>query len=242
MESRMHSPIPYMATTTVQLNPRPIAIECYEGQVQELTEAITQHSARLRRIALRHLGNLDDADDAVQDAILSALKHIEQFRGQAMMSTWLTAIVVNSARMKLRQRLASVPFFFSENNGEENLLEELVSDTRPTAEEVCFQREFGEIVDRATSRLPLALRTTFQLRNVDGLSIREIAEILGVPIGTVKARLARARVRLRRVMRGSTRRRRRGSNPVELSTNIVAPDTFAPANCGQLSLPGTTGT
>ena len=224
MESRMHSPIPHMATTTVQPSPRPIASECYYRHVQELTEAITQHSARLRRIALRHLGNLDDADDAVQDAIVSALKHIDQFRGQARISTWLTAIVVNSARMKLRRRLAPVHLLSSENDGEQSLLEEMFSDTRPTAEEVCFGREFGEIVARATSRLSPALRTTFQLRNVDGLSIRETAEILGVPIGTVKARLARARLRLRQVMSVANRRRcDRGCGRMQVPQNTVTP-------------------
>src|ERR1700758_1463540 len=97
-----------MAATALQLDPEPIAVECYQGKVQELTDVITHHSARFRRIAQGHLSNVADAEDAVQDALLSALTHVHQFRGQAKMSTWLTTIVFNSARMKLRQRLTWV--------------------------------------------------------------------------------------------------------------------------------------
>ncbi len=96
-----------MATTTLQLNPEPIPISRCQGKAQKLADLITSHSPRFRRIALAHLGNPADAEDAVQDALLSALTHLDQFRGQAKMSTWLTTIVINSARMKLRRRSTS---------------------------------------------------------------------------------------------------------------------------------------
>ena len=89
-----------MATTALQADPEIVPIGCYRTKVQELTDLITYHSPRFRRIALAHLGDATDAEDAVQDALLSALTHVDQFRGQAKMSTWLTAIVINSARMK----------------------------------------------------------------------------------------------------------------------------------------------
>jgi RNA polymerase sigma-70 factor (ECF subfamily) len=194
------------AATALQLN----SAECYQSKVQELTDAITRHSLRFRRIALRHLSNIADAEDAVQDALLSALTHVHQFRGQAKMSTWLTTIVVNSARMKLRQRLAPVQLALDENDGQHDLLEDVVSDTRPSPEEAYRKLEIAETLAHATSRLSPPLRITFQLRDVDGLSIRETADLLGVPTGTVKARLARARVRLREAMEKSIRRKRDG--------------------------------
>jgi RNA polymerase sigma-70 factor (ECF subfamily) len=190
-----------MAATALQLNPEPVAVERYQTKVQELTDLITRHSLRFRRIALRHLSNVADAEDAVQDALLSALTHMHQFRGQAKMSTWLTTIIINSARMKLRQRLASGRRALDENDGLQELLEDIISDTRPGPEEAYRKREIAETLAYATSRLSPTLRTTFQLRDVDGLSIRETADLLGVSTGTVKARLARARVRLRQVMR-----------------------------------------
>jgi RNA polymerase sigma-70 factor (ECF subfamily) len=194
-----------MAATSLQLNPEPIAVKCCQCNVQELTDVINQHSARFRRIALGHLSNVADAEDAVQDALLSALTHVHQFRGQAKMSTWLTTIVINSARMKLRRRITSVQLGVSD--GQQDLLEEIVSDTRPGPEEAYCEREVAERLARATSRLSPTLRTTFHLRDVDGSSIRETADLLGVPTGTVKARLARARVRLREEMRKSIRRK-----------------------------------
>jgi RNA polymerase sigma-70 factor (ECF subfamily) len=193
-----------MSATALQLNPEPIAVECYQSKVQELTDAIAHHSARFRRIALGHLSNVADAEDAVQDALLSALTHVHQFRGQAKMSTWLTTIVINSARMKLRRRLTSVQLPLDETAEPQELpLENTVSDTWPGPEEAYREREIAETLAHATSRLSPTLRTTFELREIDGLSIRETADLLGVPTGTVKARLARARVRLKEVIKKS---------------------------------------
>ncbi len=96
--------------------------------------------------------------------------------------------------------------FAEETDGHQDLaLENTVSDTRPGPEEAYRKREIAETLAQATSRLSPALRTTFQMRDVDGLSIRETADLLGVPTGTVKARLARARVRLREAIGKSIR-------------------------------------
>src|SRR5258708_36353669 len=132
IQTRRLPGVPSMAATSLQLNPEPIAVKCCQCNVQELTDVINQHSARFRRIALGHLSNVADAEDAVQDALLSALTHVHQFRGQAKMSTWLTTIVINSARMKLRRRITSVQLGVSD--GQQDLLEEIVSDTRPGPE------------------------------------------------------------------------------------------------------------
>src|SRR6266403_1319987 len=220
IQTRRLPGVPSMAATSLQLNPEPIAVKCYQSNVQELTDVIKQHSARFRRIALGHLSNVADAEDAVQDALLSALTHVHQFRGQAKMSTWLTTIVINSARMKLRRRLTSVQLALDETDGQQDLsLENTVSDTRPGPEETYRKREIAETLAQATSRLSPTLRTTFQMRDVDGLSIRETADLLGVPTGTVKARLARARVRLREVMGDSIRRKREGATVVPAFAN-----------------------
>jgi RNA polymerase sigma-70 factor (ECF subfamily) len=191
-----------MATTVLGINPDAVPLEGYRCKLQELSDVITRHSTRFRRIALRRLGNVADADDAVQDALLSALAHVDQFQGRAKMSTWLTTIVINSARMKLRRRLPQVQVGLDEAGEKQNLgLADLVADTRPGPEDAYRQRETAERLTRATSRLSPTLRTTFHLRHFDGLSIRETADLLGVPEGTVKARLARARVRLKEMIR-----------------------------------------
>src|SRR5215472_12633853 len=195
-----------MPATASQLNQEPTANECYQRKVQALADIVTRHWPRLHRIAANRLSNVADAEDAVQDALLSALRHVQQFRGQAKMSTWLTTIVINSARMKLRKRVVPVQVALDEMDGRQDLmLENVVPDTRPGPEEAYRKREIAEMLAHATSLLSPTLRTTFHLRDVRGLNIRETAHLLGVPTGTIKARLARARKRLRELMRESVR-------------------------------------
>jgi RNA polymerase sigma-70 factor (ECF subfamily) len=210
MEPDLHSTgeqgVPSMATTAIEMNAAAVAVECYQRRVQELADVITDHSLRFRRIALGHLGNAADAEDAVQDALLSAWTHVDQFKGRAKMSTWLTTIVINSARMKLRRRSPQVQVALDEPCSEQNLSPaDMVSDTRPDPEEVYCKRQIAQTLAHATLGLSPTLRTTFRLRDVDGLSIRETAQLLGVPTGTVKARLARARMRLRQVIQKNFR-------------------------------------
>jgi RNA polymerase sigma-70 factor, ECF subfamily len=195
-------------TTALEINPAPLPVECYRKKVQELTNLIVHHSPRYHRIALCHLGNAADAEDALQDALLLALTHVEQFRGESKMSTWLTTIVINSSRMRLRQRSSPVRFILDESAGQRgSSLADMVADTRPGPEDTYRMQKIAETLAHAISRLSPTLRTTFQLREVDGLSIREAAHVMRVPPGTVKARLARARTRLREEMRKSFRSR-----------------------------------
>jgi RNA polymerase sigma-70 factor (ECF subfamily) len=122
------------------------------------------------------------------------------------MTTWLTAIVINAARMTLRRRSPRAQTSLAETHGERSvLLAEMLPDHQPNPEEVCCRRELAEKLADATTQLSPTLRTTFQLRNLDGLSIRETAHLLGVPSSIVKARLARARVTLKEIMSKSLR-------------------------------------
>jgi RNA polymerase sigma factor (sigma-70 family) len=172
LQSTGEQGIPSMATTVIEINPEAGAVECYQRRVQELADVITSHSLRFRRIALGHLGNAADAEDAVQDALLSAWTHVDQFKGRAKMSTWLTTIVINSARMKLRRRSPQVQIALDEPCSEQNLSPaDMVSDTRPDPEEVYRKRQIAETLAHATLRLSPTLRTTFRLRDVDGLSM-----------------------------------------------------------------------
>jgi len=159
--------------------------------------------------AYRLLGNTADAEDAVQDALLAAFTHLDQFRGQSQMSTWLTAIVHNSARMQLRRRLRHVHVSLDEPIGEdqEHTISQRLADRWPSPEDECRDAELGRRLNRFQTRLTPTLRKAFQLRDIDGLSIRETARILRVPHGTVKAQSARARKKLTQLMRRALRPR-----------------------------------
>jgi RNA polymerase sigma-70 factor (ECF subfamily) len=166
-------------------------------------DALLHYRPVFYRSAFRYLGNVADAEDAVQDALLSAYKHIGQFRGQARISTWLSAIVINSALMQLRRRSRQPQVSLDEQNPEQesHALCDRLPDRGPTPEEACRGAELAEHIHRLVRQLSPTLRRTFQLRELDGLTIRETANVLGVAEGTVKAQLARARTRLRLLMR-----------------------------------------
>jgi RNA polymerase sigma-70 factor (ECF subfamily) len=172
---------------------------------EEFTAVIGRSRPSLYRIALNRLGNEADAEDAVQDAFLSAYVHLHQFKGQAKMSTWLTSIVINSTRMKIRRRPRQLHVSLDrQDRSPENLpYSELLPDRRPTPEEVYQDGEFEQRMAKLVTRLSAPLRTAFQMRQVDGLTTREAAKALGVPVGTVKTQLARARMQLKNLLHKS---------------------------------------
>jgi RNA polymerase sigma-70 factor (ECF subfamily) len=171
--------------------------------VRELQRVLSLYLPSFYRCALRVLGNRDDAEDAVQEALLAAHKHLHQFRGQSQMSTWLTTIVCNCARMQLRKRPRQVHMPLEEQLGGETgyFIFEEVADARPSPEDECRNSELTALLRQCVAQLSPKLRRTFQLRVVDGLSTLETAQVLGVPLGTVKAQMARARAGIARHMR-----------------------------------------
>src|ERR1700690_3201153 len=161
-------------------------------------EKIVQHGLpQFRRVAMRWLRNPEDAEDAVQDAMLSAYRHIAAFDGRARVSTWLMAIVINAVRMQLRRR-PRCHFVSLDHAPEEGrwTISEVLADPRPTPEQTVVHSELRDLAARLTCSLPDAQRAAIRLRQQDELSIREAAETLGVPEGTLKAQLARGRAKL----------------------------------------------
>jgi RNA polymerase sigma-70 factor, ECF subfamily len=169
---------------------------------REMQDVLSRCLPSFYRKAYRHLGNVADAEDAVQDALLAAYKHLDQFRGQSQMSTWLTTIVINCARMHLRKRPRQTHLSLDERFGEdqEYSISERLAHRGPSPEDECRKAELDTRVMKFAAQLSTPLRKAFQLHDVDGLSTSEAARILGVPDGTVKARVSRARAKLRRMM------------------------------------------
>ena len=179
-----------------------LEVRTQERDTQEMQDVLSRCLPLFFRRAHRHLGNAADAEDAVQDALLSAYKHLDQFKGQAQMSTWLTAIVTNSARMQLRRRLRQIHLSLDERFAEEdgNPLAERLAHHGPSPEDECQNSELHGRLMQVVSQLSPPLRHAFHLRALGGLTTSEAAHILGVPEGTVKARLARARAKLKHLM------------------------------------------
>jgi RNA polymerase sigma-70 factor (ECF subfamily) len=176
-----------------------------EKETLEMQDVLSEHLPSFYRRAYRYLGNAADAEDAVQDALLSACRHLDQFKGQSKLSTWLTTIVINSALTQLRRRPRQIHTSLDERIGEEEqgyCLSERLADCKPSPEEECINSELYEHLMNLLEELPPASRYAFQLRDLDGLTTSEAAKILGVADVTVKAHVSRARAKLRRLMNG----------------------------------------
>lgn len=171
----------------------------------EFEGVLSRNLPGFQRAAMRWLRNPEDAEDAVQDAMLSAFKHIARFEGRAQMSTWVMAIVINVVRGQLRRRLRHTFLSLDQpaQDGQQTIAD-LVADHRPTPEQTLAECELLKLIIKLTGSLPPSQRMAMQLRQRDdGLSIKEAAEVLGVPVGTLKAQLARGRVTLRKQLRCS---------------------------------------
>lgn len=155
---------------------------------------------RILRIAQRIMRDYEDAEDVVQNALVKAYRHISGFRGNELFSTWLIRIVTNEALMKLRsgRRNREVPL--DQATEPDKVPKQIhLLDLRPTPEEDYLDHEVRDVLRKAIARLDEKSREIFQLRYVSELSVRDSADLLGLPVSTVKARLHRARRRLSRI-------------------------------------------
>ncbi|RTM09970.1 MAG: RNA polymerase sigma factor [Hyphomicrobiales bacterium] len=157
---------------------------------------IKTHNQRLYRIARGVVRNDAEAEDIVQEAYVRAFAHLESFRGDASLGTWLSRIVINEALGRLRKRRRTVAM--PENPQAEIIQFPLNPSDDP--ERTMAQRQILELVERATDSLPDVYRMVLVARVIEGLSIEETSELLGVRPQTVKTRLHRARALLRRAL------------------------------------------
>lgn len=164
---------------------------------------IQLYGGRMLAVARRLLSNEEDARDAVQDAMISAFRSINGFTGASRLSTWLHRITVNSALMKLRTRRRQA------ETSIESLLPSYLDDGHravpvaewsQTAEDVARSRETRAIVRDSISKLPENYRIVLMLRDIEELTTREAAEMLGIDEGALKVRLHRARLALRTLL------------------------------------------
>ncbi|MFO7567278.1 MAG: sigma-70 family RNA polymerase sigma factor [Enhygromyxa sp.] len=178
------------------------------GDDRAFERLVREYVGPLHAVALRLLQNPADADDAVQEAFLSAFRNFESFRGDARLGTWLHRIVVNAALGRLRRRkrraehgaetvdLAELLPKFRENGYPEQFHAPWVQP----AEELATRAETREQVRRMIDKLPDNYRTVLILRDIEELSTAETGELLELSPGTVKVRLHRARQALRNLL------------------------------------------
>lgn len=167
------------------------------GDQQAMDTLFRRYQRPLFQTALRVLGNAEDAEDALQDGLLSAFRNLRRFEGRSQFSTWLTRIVINAALMRRRSAKARPAVSLDETPREDEMpATERFSDNRPNPEQVFAGTELREMIGANLEELSPLLRTAFVLREVQGYSTGEAARKLGVTENTLKARLWRARHQL----------------------------------------------
>lgn len=167
------------------------------GDVAAFEELVRLYEKRVYAVALRSSGNPEDAADIVQEVFLRAWRSIESFRGDSGFSTWLFRITMNLCVDHARHRHAqpqTQPIVTDDET------ERPIPDTTPTPEEHLDNRELGRELAAALAEVSEEHRRIVLLRDVSGMSYTEIAEVLEISEGTVKSRLSRARIALRKVL------------------------------------------
>ena len=149
-----------------------------------------------------------DAEEVAQEAFLKAFRALRNFRHESQFSTWLFRIVINEARMKLRRR-REVPLetVFPDEGEDSDYTPTMLADWREIPSEALLKEETRRLVRESIAQLPEKYREVLTLRDVNGKNIAETAEILGIIIGNTKVRLLRARLMLRDIFVGRTRRK-----------------------------------
>jgi RNA polymerase sigma-70 factor, ECF subfamily len=168
------------------------------GDVSAFEQLVGRYDRKLLRIAQHVTHNREDAQDAVQEAFLKAFQHLAQFREDSQFSTWLIRITVNQSLMKLRKQRSVREVSLDEDfQTDGDILPIEVADWAPNPEERYRTSELRDILAKMLEDLQPILRTVFVLRDIEGLSIVQTAEVLDLSHTAVKARLWRARLQLR---------------------------------------------
>lgn len=174
-------------------------------QDQVLQEVFPASRERFVRVAYSILQNAEDAEDAVQDAFLSACRHFGAFEGRAAVTTWLTRIVINAALLIRRKQKNTTLRSFHDLGASESVLIDTLPDVRPTPESAYSQAESFEFLDALLDKMNPLHREAVTMAYYNELSTLEASSALAIPVTTYKARLLRGR----RFLQERVRRKRR---------------------------------
>ena len=172
------------------------------GDARAFELLIQRHEWKIVSLAQRMTRNREDAEDVMQQSLLKAFIHLKKFEGKSLFSTWLTRIAINEALMLLRRRRGTREILIAESNTEaETALLLDIPDGAPNPEDSCLQREQELIISAAVNQLRPRTRKAMELRELGELSARETAQVMGLSVGAVKARVFHGRRKLRETLK-----------------------------------------
>src|SRR2546426_7325299 len=167
------------------------------GDPDALETLFARNNTALYQTALRLLGNPEDAEDALQEGLLSAYRNLRRFERRSQFSTWFTRIVINASLMQLRRRRLAGTISLDEDQQESStILATTIADPGPSPEQIYAGAESRSILKNSIKGLSQSLRSACELRYVAGLSCQETARALSLSEGSVKSYLHRGRLEL----------------------------------------------
>ncbi len=184
-----------LASTVVRDDEAQLVSAAKAGDVSAFEELVNRYERKIFRLGMNITQNREDAEDVMQDAFLKSYQNLDRFQGDSRFYTWLVRIAVNEALMKLRKRRPNqVSLDEPLTDGEDPIFRE-IEDWGPSPEKKFAQTELNEILTQVIGELDPIFRVVFLLRDVEGISTEETAQILGISVPAVKSRLLRARLK-----------------------------------------------
>ncbi|MCL2854690.1 MAG: sigma-70 family RNA polymerase sigma factor [Defluviitaleaceae bacterium] len=168
-----------------------------KGNMAAFEEILTAYEKFIYNFARRLMGNTEDAEDITQEVAIKIYRNLHNCRGEGLLRAWIARITHNACMDALRRKKGK--YQDSLEMAEELSGLELVDDTE-SPEETLVRKELGQYLEGALMQLPPSYRALITLRDMDGYSYEEVAEILSLPIGTVKSRLFRGRAKLKSIL------------------------------------------
>lgn len=174
---------------------------CKTGDIDAFEQLIENHQKKVFNLALRMIGNHEDASDLAQEVFIKVYKSIRDFKEKASFSTWLYRITTNVCLDEIRKRKNRDLVSLDEDiKFDDNEIRRQVGSDEPGPEVLVERAEIRNVIRNAINRMPVEYKTVIVLRDIQGLSYEEIAAILSCPKGTVKSRINRARQTLRGIL------------------------------------------
>lgn len=177
-----------------------LAAACQKGDPKAYEKLIQCFQTRVFSLAMRMLGDPDDAADVTQETFIRVFRTIDKYRGEAALATWIHRIAANLCLDWLRQRKRRVLSSDSPLNWGHDTVQRQIEDNAPGPEEQVASAELREQLQQALNQLEDHHRLAVVLRDVQGMSYEQIADILQAPLGTVKSRINRGRQQLKQML------------------------------------------
>jgi RNA polymerase sigma-70 factor (ECF subfamily) len=185
------------------MNEQSLIVDAQNGNLDAFNTLILHYQDSVFNTALRILSDEDQAADAAQDAFISAFKSIKSFRGGSF-KAWLMRTVTNACYDELRRkkRRPTTPLEPDTDDGEEMDSPRWLADPNMTPDQQMEAEEVEHAIQHCLDNLPVEFKTVVVMADIQGMDYTEVATAVHVPLGTIKSRLARARLRLRECLQG----------------------------------------